>query len=276
MSTSIAWCDETWNPVGGCEVARLEDGTVHPGCVNCYARAMVQRDLPGLAGYIPTRKWDGTIVEFRERWLKPLSLKKPTLYFYCSMADGWGDNVTDEARLILHGVMLLASRHTFLDLTKRPCEMARWLEAHSPEECLRALARYVAALGDYRTRDIANHTASRISCQWQNVPNIHRYVSCSDQRTVDELVPDLLRVPASRRGISLEPLVGEVTSLPAVDRVIVGCESGQSRRGCQLEWVHGVVRLCRDKALFMKQLDLNGRVSHDPAEWPEWARRREM
>lgn len=279
MSTTIAYVDETLNPIGGCRVARLEDGTVHPGCQNCFARMMAQRGLPGLKKYVPVRKWDGTVVEFKDRWLVPLTWKGSKRCMVCSMSDLWIENVTDDARLILHGVMILCSQHTFLDLTKRPAEMARWLGAHSPADCFNAAQAWAINLEtSHNSADFAllQRGIAQTSARWSDVLNIHRYVSASDQGTVDELGEELLRVPASRRGISLEPLVGEVTRLPKVDRIIVGCESGQRRRRCQLEWVHGVVRLCAEKALFVKQLDLGGRVSHDPAEWPEWARRREM
>ena len=66
---------------------------------------------------------------------------------------------------------------------------------------------------------------------------------------------------------------GEFEVLPPLHWVVVGCESGPSRRPCELEWVRSVVEQCAAAGVkcFVKQLDLDGRVSHDPAEWPDWA-----
>lgn len=63
----------------------------------------------------------------------------------------------------------------------------------------------------------------------------------------------------------------------SLDWVIIGCESGPNRRPCKIEWVRDLIEQC-DAAkvkIFVKQLDINGKVSKNPEEWPEWARRRE-
>jgi protein gp37 len=58
----------------------------------------------------------------------------------------------------------------------------------------------------------------------------------------------------------------------------IGCESGPGRRPMQLEWAIDLVRQCQATgvACFMKQIEVNGRVSHDPAKWPEELRVREF
>ena len=63
----------------------------------------------------------------------------------------------------------------------------------------------------------------------------------------------------------------------AISLCIIGCETGPRRRPCKLEWVESIVQQCQDAGVpvFVKALDLGGRVSKDMAEWPEWARRRE-
>lgn len=73
-------------------------------------------------------------------------------------------------------------------------------------------------------------------------------------------------------GAWLDPLNG------GVGWVVVGCESGTQRRPSAIEWVRSVVVQCREAGVpcFVKQVSLDGRVSHDPAEWPEDLRVREM
>ncbi|KKN29881.1 hypothetical protein LCGC14_0839590 [marine sediment metagenome] len=54
--------------------------------------------------------------------------------------------------------------------------------------------------------------------------------------------------------------------------------SARQVRPCNLEWVESLVNWAKaaNIPIWIKQLDINGRVSHDPAEWPEWARLREL
>ena len=63
-----------------------------------------------------------------------------------------------------------------------------------------------------------------------------------------------------------------------LDWVIVGAESGKDRRPCPLEWVRPVVEQCADAGVpcYVKQLDIDGKLSRDPSEWPEWARVRQV
>ena len=62
-----------------------------------------------------------------------------------------------------------------------------------------------------------------------------------------------------------------------LDWVIIGCESGPNRRPMKLEWALDLMRQCRAATVpvFVKQLNINGRVSKDPNEWPKELRVRE-
>ena len=132
-------------------------------------------------------------------------------------------------------------------------------------------------------------------------------VTAENQKAADERIPYLLQTPAAVRFVSAEPLLGPLDlfrylqpgleswcerhpdspdpnypggfsrKLPGVQWTIVGAESDPRRRGCNLEWVRDLVRQCQDAGtpVFVKQLDLDGRVSHDPAEWPADLRVRE-
>jgi len=65
---------------------------------------------------------------------------------------------------------------------------------------------------------------------------------------------------------------------PRLDWVIVGGESGPGARPMRLEWARSVVEQCKAASVpcFIKQLHIDGRISKDPAEWPEDLRAREM
>ncbi len=129
-------------------------------------------------------------------------------------------------------------------------------------------------------------------------------------------ITDLLDIPAARRFVSLEPLLGPIHfpkdvllcdreenesspvacipcpcgkhwmnqtipenyRLECLDWVIVGPETGPQRRPCWAEWIRGIIEQCdsADVPPFVKAFPMpDGTISNDPAEWPEWARRRE-
>jgi protein gp37 len=72
-----------------------------------------------------------------------------------------------------------------------------------------------------------------------------------------------------------EPIVG-------IDGIIIGCESRGKRVGRTFDGYWDAVRSLNEQcraagvAVFNKQHPIDGLVSHDPAEWPEWARSQEL
>lgn len=123
----------------------------------------------------------------------------------------------------------------------------------------------------------------------------------------DKRIPELLRIPAKVRFLSLEPLLGPIQlgvhqgyecnlydygcGETRVDWVIVGGESGPGARPCNVEWIRDIVRQCKAAGVkcFVKQLGSNPVMEPgpttwpcehpkggDPAEWPEDMRVREM
>jgi protein gp37 len=96
----------------------------------------------------------------------------------------------------------------------------------------------------------------------ENVPaNIILLTSVENQATADKRIPELLKIPAACRGLSLEPLLGHVDlsghifSSSAINWLIIGGESGASARPCNVEWIRSLVKdgLDADCAVFVKQ-----------------------
>ena len=98
-------------------------------------------------------------------------------------------------------------------------------------------------------------------------------------------IQKMLEIPAKVHFVSAEPLLEHLNivdySVPGgkfPDQIIVGCESGPGRRKCDLAWVRSIRDQCKSAgvAFYLKQIEVNGRVSRDPAEWPADLRIREF
>lgn len=265
MPTKIEWTNETWNPVTGCT-------KVSPGCANCYAERMARR-LAGRAGY-PEKPDHFDVTVHGDRLSQPYRWNTPRRVFVCSMGDLFHEYVSRARLADFWGAMVDNRQHTYQVLTKRPKRMAQWAESAN------------AAFGP--------------------TPHIWLGVSAENQEFASLRIPILLQTPAAVRFVSAEPLLGplDLTRLDAgilpghkgymantldtkigpsgkphkhLDWVIIGCESGPGRRPMELDWAVDLVSQCKAAGVpvFVKQLDLDGKVSKNPAEWPEELRVRE-
>lgn len=306
VSTGIEWTDETWNPIRGCS-------RVSEGCRNCYAEVVAARfsgkgqAYEGLARRTANGKarWTGKIMFVEKHLHDPLHWREPRRVFVNSMSDLFHERVTDEQLDRIFAVMMLASRHTFQILTKRPERMRDYIFSKLPDHRDRSTAMLSKALSD---------TALANGLSWPLCPpwpprNVMLGVSAEDQPTADERIPVLMATPAAFRFVSHEPLLGPIELRWPVDWVIVGGESGQNARPCDVQWIRNIVRQCRlggippfvkqlgaepafrladeerrgnmmpsyhhtDGDLFIKKLD--DPKGGDPAQWPEELRIREF
>ena len=278
--SKIPWTGITVNPWVGCT-------KVADGCKNCYAeqmssrlRAMGHRAYADVIG--PHGKWTGRLGYQMDQLDKLKRMRKSRMVFLGSMSDLFHENVSFDDIAQVETVIRKCQQHTFQILTKRTQRMydyfCRWMPNHYPPEMLK-------------------------------IPNLWLGTSISTQAAADKNIPILLQIPAAVRFLSLEPMLEQIiipveylgkeveTGLGKgrekyltdeqfisgdypdyfLDWVIIGCESGPKRRPCKLEWVEDAVRQCTKAgvSVFVKQLEINGKVSHNPKEWPEWAQRQE-
>jgi protein gp37 len=86
-------------------------------------------------------------------------------------------------------------------------------------------------------------------------PRVWLGVSVEDQKTADERIRELLRIPASIRFVSYEPALGAADfnrhaffGNPQhqrwIDWVIAGAETGPGRRRAELDWFRAVRDQC--------------------------------
>lgn len=229
MTTGIEYVDETWNPVTGCTKISL-------GCENCYAERMARR-LAGRYGY-PEAPHHFDVTLHPERLDEPLRRKNPTRYLVCSMGDLFHKDVPDWFLFKTLGMMQTCNNHTFLVLTKRPEHMAKcwgkWLAPY------------------------AGHTIGEI------LPNIWLGVTVETQ---DQMwrVEELLKIPAAKHWVSIEPMLGPIDLTPyltcGIAWCIIGSETGPKARPMEEKWVRSLVQQCKTNqvAVFYKQNLVKGK-----------------
>ena len=210
---------------------------ISEGCVHCYARRMAQR-LKGRYGYPED---DPFRVTFHPDKLdEPLKWKKPRMIFVCSMGDLFHEDVPYHWITNILNIAHICYRHTFLILTKRP-------------------------------QNAVEYFKKRLS-MWP-FRNVWLGVTAENQQRADERVPILLQIPAAKRFVSIEPMLGPVDvsyplnggpeqngygewyqTFPPLDWVILGGETGPGARPMHPDWARSVRDQCQaaDVPFFFK------------------------
>ena len=248
--TKIEWAEHTFNPWEGCQ-------KVGPGCDNCYAEA---RDIRFTGGThwgpgAPRRRTSAA------NWAKPLKWNRDAAktgtrprVFCASLADVF-DNAVDPAwRADLWALIWSTPHLDWLLLTKRPGNIAAMI----PQGV------------DW-------------GAGWVNV-----WLGCTvvNQAEADRDIPKLLAVPAHRRFLSIEPMLGpiDLTNLDphgdfrpygahgwsaiwrgngigraCLDWVVCGGESGPNARPMHPDWARSLRDQCRTAG-----------VAFHFKQWGEW------
>lgn len=210
---------------------------ISAGCANCWHLAVRKRFFQNVdSNFFPVMK---------SRLEQPIHWKKPRRIGVQFMGDIFHENVNRFNIRNVLDVIENCPQHTFFILTKRPERMLYWSKGKElPENC-------------------------------------YFGVTVENQKAADERIPLLTQIPG-KKWLSVEPLLEPIFwNFPdvskSIDWVVVGCESGPKRRPCKNAWIHQI--LCQCKAaripVFVKQIEINSKVSKNPAEWPEELRVRE-
>ena len=180
---------------------------ISEGCRNCYAERMSKR-LVGRCGYPKDNPFAVTL--HPNKLMEMFKWKKSQRVFVCSM----GDLFHKDIELVWSRSIIKACQkspeHTFFFLTKRPEHMKLVLE----------------------------------TCPVSDFPNLWLGVTVENQQAADERIPLLLQIPAAKRFISIEPMLGPVDLAPwdelfiplGIDWVILGGETGPKARPLHPDW----------------------------------------
>lgn len=249
-----------------------------------------------------------------ERFNVPLHWKKPRIIAVNFSGDPYHKAIPDEMLDRLFAVMALCPQHTFILLTKRWERMAEYwgssgLNATRCEDIQGEAYTMSCGFQKPWTWD------TLIDAIEVPLPNVWQGVSVSTQAELVAARSHLLATLAAVWVLSLEPLLEQVYvqdfvpldpsdvcgsrecgGCPDGDSVacddfaiadkdsqvqrwiIVGCETGPKHRPCRLEWIKSIVAQCKaaDIPVWVKAVEINGRVSHKMSDWPASIRVREL
>lgn len=239
-NTKIEWAHHTFNPWIGCT-------KVSPGCDHCYAEADFDKRRHVVqwgAGQARKRTAPST-------WLQPLRWNAEAKrlgvryrVFCASLADVFDNEVPVEWRNELFELIKATPHLDWLLLTKRIGNVKAMLPSATSHEDAHLFAEL-----------------------W---PNVWIGASITSQAEADRDIPKLLAVPAAKRFLSMEPLLGPVDllkngdtlcrcdgclsmakqypespGLQRIDWVIVGGESGPNARPMHPDWARSLRDQCQ-------------------------------
>lgn len=262
-NTKIEWADHTFNPWEGCQ-------KVGPGCDHCYAETRNARFGGGVA-----TNWGPGAPRRRTseaNWRKPIkwNAKAARLgiryrVFCASLADVFDNHVVQAWRDDLFALIATTPNLDWLLLTKRIGNAPAMLRS--------------------AVQDVERNAKSP-EAYWP-WPNVWLGITICNQEEADRDIPKLLAVPAAKRFLSMEPLLGPVDltsidvmggdgvifplkgttdcvddegapadDIPALDWVIVGGESGPGARPMHPDWARSLRQQCDAAGVpfFMKQM----------------------
>lgn len=257
-NSKIEWTDHTFNPWEGCQ-------KVGPGCDHCYAEARNARFSGGTAINFgpgaPRRRTNPATWAMPRRWNAQADAfmaqhGRRQRVFCASLADVFDNAVEPQWRADLFALIRNTPNLDWLLLTKR----------------------------------IGNVPAMVSIIPGWLPDNVWLGATIVNQAEAERDIPKLLAVPANKRFLSMEPLLGPVDltvidingdceiyplhgttqcvneehepapDLPALDWVIVGGESGPGARPMSIQWA----RELRDQCV-------NAGVPFLFKQWGEWA-----
>jgi protein gp37 len=266
--TKIQWCDYSWPVVNGCR-------RISPGCQACYAERLTATRLrhtpkyQGLAEMTPSGpRWTGETRLWEPDLMMPLKLKKPSRIFVADMGDLFYEGVPDWWIDQVFAMMASCPQHTFQVLTKRPQRMEAYFRHAGREDDDGLRFRWAQEAYHLLGRDPGEATDFPL-------PNVHLGISTENREMLLSRYEALARTEAAIRFLSYEPALGplHVTDLRPIlpDWVICGAESGPGRRPMAVEWAIDVRNECQVLGIpfFMKQMEINGKVTGDIRQFPE-------
>ena len=195
---------------------------ISEGCKNCFAERLYKRFYgKDFSKPIKSKNFDA-----------PLKWKKPQVILVNDMSDFFHKDVNYDWQVDAFRTMAGLRRHRFLLLTKRPINMANFI---------------LKGIDNFKKLPIGLFT------------NIWLGVSVENQRTADERIPELLKIPHFKKWLSVEPMLDNIIlhkHLKDINWVVCGGETGTGARHMQADWAKYLKAQCKEANVpfFMKQM----------------------
>jgi|ERR1043166_3011235 protein gp37 len=278
-TTGISWTDSTHNFWRGCT-------KVSPGCARCYAETLVTTRLKGEWGKgkprVRSQNFDAPLAWNKRPWVCD-RCGEAVVHNQMGLCSCVTASSVHRRRVfslslgdILDPEAPIAYLADALDVIRRCRNLVFQLLTKRPNLFFDRLVEAGRYLNGTDTNHVRNgETADFVEGWIQNQPpeNVWIGTSVEDQQRADERVPELLKIPARVRFLSVEPMLGPIEfsdvskrsdavkqpgkqALDGIAWTIIGGESGPGARPCSVEWIRSVVEQCKaaQVSCFVKQL----------------------
>jgi len=259
-NTKIQWANHTFNLAEGCQ-------KVSPACTNCYAERRDQQYHGGAHwGPNTTRK-----MMSESYWREPLRWNREAAKgcFFCGEPAPCECGNNPRPRVFSSSLAdvfedhpdLLKPRLRLFDLIRRTPHLDWLLLTKRPENILRlTIASGRSVEGDDDSFDdtliwLSNFTTG------MPLPNVWFGTTVETQEYASKRIPALLKIPATVRFLSVEPMLGGIdltpylprftngvsfslNEAPLIDWVIAGGESGRGARPTHPDWFRSLRDQC--------------------------------
>jgi len=281
-NSKIEWTTHTFNSWRGCF-------KVSPGCAHCYAEVSAPSRVARGSGIETWGKNAARIVASESMWAEPLKwnrqaegLSERPRVFCASLADVFedyqGGNVCDSQGNKLYDD-LTTIRARLFDLIRRTPHLDWLLLTKRPENVIEMLREAMDYIFDHWSHfnDQPRGEMQSWLHNWIHGNPPHSVwigTTCENQDAADKRIPELLKIPARVRFLSVEPMLGPVdlTQIPTgqghgynesdpivtmnslnrasvfaphIHWVICGGESGNNARPMHPDWARSLRDQCQ-------------------------------
>ncbi len=249
--TGIQWTHSTINPTSGCdgcELYRRPPPNLTPDQLREWLK-----NQECYASQVHELRWAGSLAKTHPDMYSPHFYEVRTIAGRMQKAAGWGPVTDEEAKN--KPWFTTRRRHIFVS------DMSDALSRDVPFEFLRdeIIGAVTSEKGQRHVWQWLTKRPERMAAfdewlaqhhiDWPD--NLWAGTSVTSQRTADLRIPSLLKVRATTRFLSCEPLFEAVSPrLAGIHLVIVGGASGHNAAPFNVAWAHSIIKRCDDAGVF--------------------------